>query len=425
MKNKYSNEIKEVSYRRKKIAYLVSCYPSVSHTFITREIKSLRKEGYQVDSYSMNEPIGPFKKNSDESYDLKTTKVLKRNLLLNTIKSMVTLKYNKSYIKESLKYLFDTNGSKIKKIGHIIESLIFARYIEKSNIKLIHVHFSNPAARVALLSSKLTNIPWSLSIHGPDSLEDITKFDIKKHVEEAKFVRVISRYAYNQIIRHVGFSYIQKTHIVRCGVECGPVKSIDKENKIFRGCTVGRLVSAKGHYFLLKAIKKCKENGINIRWDFIGDGPQRQVLTQLAKSLHISQQVKFLGAKDREKAFDYIKQCDVFALTSLAEGIPVSLMEAMSLKKPVISTKINGIPELIQDSISGLLCDPANIDDIYQGLRKLYYNESLRKKMGEKALLKVRSEYDMNLNGEKMARLIEKYIEIKKVTNTIKIKVAS
>jgi colanic acid/amylovoran biosynthesis glycosyltransferase len=399
-----------------RIAYIASCYPCVSHTFITREIEALRNRGIFVDTYSMNQPNGPFAEGSDEAEHLRTTEILRIKLIIKFI--IIAIRNMGIFIQwlpGAIKLIMEGNSKLHKKLGYIMEAMIMAKCLKDNKIQHIHVHFVNPAADVALVASRALKISWSISIHGPDSMEDLSKFDFIRRVKSADCIRVISKYAKQQVLRHVGHDVAQKISVIHCGVEINEnITRNDRSTKNYSGLTVGRLVSAKGQIYLLEALEKLKnESGYEPKWVFIGTGPDEKYLKKKSRDLGLEEQVSFLGARDRRDVEENLEKCDLFVLPSLAEGIPVSLMEAMAKEVPVISCTTNGIPELIHDGINGILCEPTSVkqlhDALYQSISKNYSNEAMIY-MAKKTIM---NEYNSKTTGVQMMDLFMNILGVK------------
>lgn len=151
--------------------------------------------------------------------------------------------------------------------------------------------------------------------------------------------------------------------------------------------TVGRLVPAKDYGTLITAFKKLIKDGLNIDLIFVGDGSERSKLESMVQELGIAGYVTFTGFQGNVNSF--LSDFDVFALSSIREGIPVAMLEAMAMSVPVVATKVGGIPEVIQDNIDGLLVDSRNPEMIADALKRLIQDSSLRTRIGKAGRKKV------------------------------------
>jgi glycosyltransferase involved in cell wall biosynthesis len=151
--------------------------------------------------------------------------------------------------------------------------------------------------------------------------------------------------------------------------------------------TVGRLVPAKAYGTLITAFKRLKEVGLSTELIFVGDGGERSKLELMAQDLGIAEDITFTGFQADVNRF--LANFDIFVLSSIREGIPVSMLEAMAMSVSVVATRVGGIPEVIEHNVDGLLVDSENTEMLSQALRRLVEDGLLRKRIGEAGRKKV------------------------------------
>jgi len=399
-----------------KLAYLSSEYPGISHTFIFREIKTLRELGIPVLTASIRKPAHIDKMTSEEQKDAKNTIYIKSS----SISHIITC--HRSLIKKSFKdYLvmlaksasFTVNAphSVVKGVGYFIEAGILLSWMHKNNVNHLHVHFANPAATVAMIASYFGTIFFSLSVHGPDMFYNVDTALLAEKVKCAKRVRCISLYCRSQLMRIIPYNMWGKLDIVRCGID--PDKFLPRsepDNKIPEILCVGRLVPAKGQHILLSACGILKERGIKFSLIFVGDGEDGPSLEHLACELGINDHVTFTGAIGQDQVVHYYNRADIFALVSFAEGVPVVLMESMAKQIPCVSTNITGIPELIENSENGILLQPSDIEGLANALETLITDKELRERLGRQGRKKVTEDYNLSANCRMMADFFRNFL---------------
>jgi glycosyltransferase involved in cell wall biosynthesis len=177
---------------------------------------------------------------------------------------------------------------------------------------------------------------------------------------------------------------------------------------------VGRLVPAKGQHVLLAAVARLRASGRNLRLRLVGDGPDRASLQAAARRLSIEDAVIFEGAVNQDRIRDLYAKADVFALASFAEGIPVVLMEAMAMEIPCISTWITGIPELIRDSVDGLLVAPSDAEGLASAIARLMDDPELRARLGAAGRSRVIEKYDLRRNVARLADVFDARLGVTK-----------
>ncbi len=399
-----------------KIAYLASEYPGLSHTFIFREIHSLRDLGYEVKTSSIRRPANIEKMTNEEKIDADETFYIKSSSLLRIIKSHLGLLF-----RSPLKYFITLNDALshsrsgaigfFKAIAYFAEAGILLDWMHKYKISHVHVHFGNPAATVAMIATKYKTISFSMSIHGPDVFYNIAPNLLVEKVKRATAVRCISFYCQSQLMRLVSHDLWSKFHIVRCGINPEIfLPRPEPENDIPELLCLGRLVPAKGQHILLEAMNILKKRGEKCHLTFVGDGEDRNSLEKLTRDQDLTKNVTFTGAVGQNEVHKYYNQADIFVLSSFAEGVPVVLMEAMAKEIASVSTCITGIPELIENGKDGVLVTPADTIGLADNLQKILSDKKLRVEMGKKGRQKVLEMYDLNKNCRIMADFFQKTI---------------
>lgn len=169
------------------------------------------------------------------------------------------------------------------------------------------------------------------------------------------------------------------------------------------GTIVGRLVPVKGHIYLIKSICKVVNEFSNARFLFVGDGILMDELINQAKLLGITNYTYFLGM--RYDVAQILACGDLLLLSSINEGFGIAILEAMAMKKPVIATNVDGIPEIVDDGETGILVPPGDPDSFALAMIKLFSKRDLAKKMGLKGFEKVKRDFDIRVTAKKMERL--------------------
>lgn len=403
----------------KRVAYLANPYPAISHTFIFREIQSLRHHGLEVFPVSIDRSADLNKMTPEEQSEADEVKVLKDVRFLEAIAAVLRVFIRSPLgfarmIQMTLKLINKGPKNVVKAFGYLAETILFLDWIEEKDIDHIHEHFANPTAFIAMLANSYKNWGYSISVHGPDVFYQVDESMLAEKITRARFVRCISHYCRSQLWRLVPVSMWKKFHIVHCGVDPQVFKPVQRqENAIPEILCVGRLTSAKGQHILLDALHSVKEQGHRFHLTVVGDGEDRQSLEQMVDELDLSEQVRLTGALGQSKVLEYYRSSDLFVLPSFAEGVPVVLMEAMAQEIPVISTRITGIPELIEHEKTGLLVTPGNSGELAEAIVRILRNKAFGRELGMGARKAVLREFNQSENYQYLHRLFEKYGERK------------
>jgi glycosyltransferase involved in cell wall biosynthesis len=396
-----------------RIAYLLSRYPAVSHTFFLKEVLGLRERGLDIHVASINPPDRPRHDlpvveaiEADHTFYVKSGGIAQLALQL----LLVALR-NPGVTLRGLRATFHLGGWDMKAwafaLFYLAEALLVGQWMRRRSLNHLHVHFGGPVATVGMITAQAWRVPWSITLHGPDEFFDQEAFYLRQKVESADFVVCISDFCRSQVLRLAPNLADGRLEVVRLGVDCEallpPVLDPRSIRATVRLVCTGRMVSAKGHRILLEAIAPLITDGVEISCALVGDGPERRSLEALAARLGISGQVRFLGALAHQATLAEVAQADIFVLASFAEGLPVALMEAMALGVPCVSTTIAAIPELIEDGGNGLLVSPSNVQALRDALRRLTEDSDLRRTLGQRARVTVEVHYNLARNLDKLA----------------------
>jgi len=301
----------------------------------------------------------------------------------------------------------------IKNLAVFPKGVFIAEMIGRENIEHIHAHWGSTTATMAYIVSRLTSIPWSFTLHRWDIKENNM---LKEKVRLAKFVRCISEHGKNELFQIIGKDYQEKIKVVHMGVKTPIDVSESEEPKgFFTIVTPANLLEVKGHKYLIEACFNLVRQGIkNFQCFFYGDGPLRIKLESLIGEKKLTNFVKMPGVLPHEKLIKMYKnkEIDVVVLPSIItkiehEGIPVSLMEAMAYRIPVISTNTGGIPELLSNG-AGIIVEEKSPKQLAEIILKIMKNKNLRKELAERGYQKVQKEFNIKKNTKTLLELMQK-----------------
>jgi len=401
-----------------KIGYLVSEYPAYSHTFILREVLGLRARGIDIHVASINNcKIPPKKRDLDEKKEAEKTFYVKSQGFWKAL-GVFFLEFFRSPLLflSTLGYALWLGGTDIKAVlfgfFYFIEALLIGRWMREKELSHLHVHFANPAAHVALLASKLFPITFSLTVHGPDEFDFAVHNRVKEKVAHAKFVICIGNFAQSQVMKWTEIKDHSKLIICRLGIDVNhfTYKFRPLGTQPIEVLCVGRLVATKGQLILIQAAKEVIQKGYDLRIRFIGGGPDFSALQEQTKREGLQDKISFTGPLSQEKVKEAYLTADLFVLPSFAEGIPVSLMEAMASGVPCISTFVCGIPELIRHEVDGLLTVPSCTEELSNAIITLIQQPALRESYALSARNRVMQDYNFEKNCDQLAQIFTSHI---------------
>ena len=395
----------EVSSR--KVAYLVSHYPAISHTFILNEIMQLRKEGFEICTASINAcDRQPSQLPEIERPEEAATFYVKPAGFLAAMRAVIlTAVHHPVGAVRGLLFTIRLGGTP-KRYLYFVEALMLGMWMRREAVTHLHVHFGMAAATAAMLVSKTFPVTYSITIHGPDEFYDVSKYYLAEKMASAHLVCCIGSFARSQLMLISPSSQWHKYQVVPLGVDPGrfaPGARLAKRH--FEIVCIGRLVAAKGQHILLSAVKRLVQEDRDVKLRLVGDGPERSSLERRIADEGLANHVIVEGAVNQDRIPEILKNADVFALASFAEGVPVALMEAMAAEIPCVSTRITGIPELIRDEIDGLLVSPSDDEGMTDALRRLADEPELRRRLGKAGRARVMDRYNLERNTKALAEV--------------------
>jgi glycosyltransferase involved in cell wall biosynthesis len=400
-----------------RLAYLISRYPAISHTFVLREVRALRARGFDIKVASINAPDRADRGlTAEEREESAATYYVKRDGPQGAVRahSAALVEHPVAYFR-ALGFALRLGGFDLQRIFmgllYFIEAVMVGQWMKRNALRHLHVHFATPASTVGLVAARVFPVTLSLTVHGPDEFYNVSSYSLAEKIRGASFICCIGNYARSQLMKLSPFAEWNKFEVSPLGVDSqiftprvAPVTS----DEPFEVICVGRLVPAKGQHILVAAIERLIQAGHNVLLRFVGDGPDRHTLAEMVRARNLEAHVVFEGAVNQDRIRSLYARADVFALASFAEGIPVVLMEAMAMEIPCVTTFITGIPELIDDGESGLLVAPSDDAALAAAIAKLIDQPQLRTQLGRNGRQAVMEKYDLGRNTERLAEIFRR-----------------
>ena len=396
-----------------RIAYLVSRYPAVSHTFILREVQRLRSANFEIHVASINPPDRAASvMTSEERDEAAATFYVKREGIRGAIlaHAAVLMSSPRAYFK-GLAFALKLGGTDLRRLifsfCYFVEAVVLGHWMQSRGLRHLHVHFANAAATVGLIASRTFPIEFSMTVHGPDEFYDVTDLRLADKMAGASFACCIGQFARSQLMKLSPPLEWEKFEIGPLGVDPQffTPRPFRTSPDSFELLCVGRLVPSKGQYILLAAISRLVKSYPNIKLRLVGDGPAREGLERAIAVNDLGRYVTLEGSVNQDQIRDYYRQADIFVLPSFAEGIPVVLMEAMAMEIPCISTFVAGIPELIRNEVDGILISPSDDRALAGAIKRLIEEPDLRRRLGEAGRRRVVEKYDLDRNVTHLAEI--------------------
>ena len=393
-----------------KIAYLINQYPMVSHTFIRREILALERQGFDILRISLQGWNDRLVDEEDKQEQINTRYVMQNGVIALLLAFLRTLLTNpKGFFSAFMLAIRMGRGAERPlpyHFAYLAEACRILPWLNDFGATHLHAHFGTNSAEIATLTHALSGISYSFTVHGES---EVFSGGIAEKVRHASFVVAISSYGRSQLYYRSNALHWPKIKVVHCGLEPAFYNSVSIPQPVSpRLVCVGRLCIAKGQLQLIEATHRLVSKGIKFELVLAGDGIIRAEVEKLIAKYNLASHVKITGWISSSQVREEILASRALVLPSFSEGLPVVIMEAMSLRRPVLSTYISGIPELVQPGINGWLIPAGSIDDLVAAMENcLLTSQDELKKMGDAAYLRVVERHSIDTEAAKLATLIK------------------
>jgi len=397
-----------------RIAYLLSEYPTLGHTYLLREVRELRALGWEIQTVSIRRPgERPSSMSAAETEEQGSTWYVLGTPPWEFLWAHLTtfgtrpVAYWRGFATAWRLARFARRPS-LFAIAYFSEAILAGHWLRKAGFTHVHSVYSTT---IGLILSRIFPVQLSMTLHGPEEFINPDGFGIKEKVEAALFVCSISHFGKSQIMLSSSPADWHKIEVTPLGIDCaeGPPVICREDPAPFRLIAVGRLAPAKGYPILLEAVAALVAAGRSIHLTLVGEGPERSRLEQQASRLGILDKVVFAGWKTQTELHDLYRNSDLCVLSSFAEGIPVVFMEAMALGVPCVAPRIAGIPELIRDGIEGFLVTPASVEELAGAIGDMMDKPSLRRQMALSSRERVVEKYNLHKNAAHLAAIFSRY----------------
>lgn len=391
------------------ISYLINQYPKVSHSFIRREILALERQGFHVQRIAQRGWRDTLVDAQDMSEREKTQYIVRQGIARMMLAAIAVAFAKPAVFFKTLALAFRLRkGSDTSLIYHLVyflEACQMQAWLKAHQSQHIHAHFGTNSSEIAMFASQLSGIPYSFTVHGPEEFDKPIALGLNQKIKLAKFVAAISSYGRSQLFRWANYEDWPKVKEVHCGLEPDFYQHAPNvEPQQNQMVCVGRLCEQKGQLLLIEAMKALKDKGRSFHLVLAGDGEMRAEVESLIQQYNLESNVTITGWISSDQVRDYILSSQMLVLPSFAEGLPVVIMESMSLKRPVISTFVAGIPELVKSGENGWLCAAGDVAGLVNVIETaLSTPNNVLKEMSESAYKSVVARHDINTEASKLA----------------------
>jgi glycosyltransferase involved in cell wall biosynthesis len=409
-----------------RLGYLYSRYPVISQTFCDAEMLELEQRGIELVIGSVYPPLTSLRHEYiarlaapiHYAPPQEILRILERN-------AKTTRKWPRDLVEQHE----GRYGPMAKAEERARNALYFAGFFARSGVDHVHVHFANRAAHTAVFLKEISGIPFSVTAHGQDFMKDLGSDDLLREIcAAAEFVAAETDYS-RDLLRQRCPNSAAKIHRVYNGIDLERFPVPRSANNHFpRIVSVGRLVPFKGFDDLIDACDELARRRIDFVCDIIGDGPLRETLQAKIEQLDLSSRVNLLGSLSQGAVLEKLQVADIFALASTTDAqgatdvFPTVILEAMASARPVVSTRLAGIPELVVDGQTGMLAPPGDSTALAHALEQLLRDPKLRLRFGHSGRARIEQDFRIEQTVAPLINLFEngqfqKPTSVCKVTN--------
>src|SRR5438093_6221334 len=395
-----------------RLGYLYSRYPVISQTFCDAEMLALERCGLKLEIGSIYPPLTSLRHEHISCLRAPIHYAPPQEILrISEKNAKIASRWPRDLVEQHERRY----GSGVKAGLRARNALYFADFFARNDVDHVHVHFANRAAHTALFMKEISGIPFSVTAHGQDFMKDLGSDDLLREIcAAAEFVAAETDYSRDLLCERCPDS-AAKIHRVHNGIDLEhfPTPATATINPVPRIISVGRFVAFKGFEHLIAACAELARRGSDFSCEIIGDGPLRDALQKKIDMLNLSPRVNLLGSLSQRAVLEALQAADIFALASVtdAEGasdvFPTVILEAMASARPVVSTRLAGIPELVVGGQTGVFVSPEDASALTQALEQLLRDTELRLRYGRAGRARIEQHFRIEDTVTPLLRLIE------------------
>ncbi|MBI5866894.1 MAG: glycosyltransferase family 4 protein [candidate division Zixibacteria bacterium] len=390
-----------------RIGYVVKMFPRLSETFVLNEILELERQGVDVVVFSLKKP-------NEGRFHPGVTRVKAPVIYLEDLEpkkwwSWLSVEWTAfAPHAQGLWSILERElpTANAMRIDEIFYGAFIAAKAARMDIRSLHAHFASIPATLAFYASATSGIPYSFTAHAKDIYTDsVDQTLLEKKLAAAQFVITVTDFNRRYLAAKFPNIPSERIRVLHNGVDLdffSPGESTSPSGNSILG--VGRLVPKKGFEYLLRACSILRNRGVGLRCQIVGQGPGEPALRELSKELGLEADVEFLGARNQEEVRALMRSATVTCLPCLRDGdgnqdaLPTVLLEALGCGLPVVSTRLSGIPEIIDSEENGLLVEPGEPDELALALGRVLESESLRQRYAILGRKKAEEKFDLRRN---------------------------
>ncbi|HKP95032.1 MAG TPA: glycosyltransferase family 4 protein [Fibrobacteria bacterium] len=379
------------------MAYLIHTFPQYSSTFINDEVDEMRRQGAELALFAVQKPGAKEYPSAFERFVRETRYIFpirKGPFFARHLKVLAQKPW--SYL-SCIAWILAKRGlgirNRVRTLYHFAEAVYIHPEIRERGCRHVHAHFLFGGASVAYFLNRIHGMSYSLTAHGSDIFVDRVLHAEK--LGHARFTRLATEYNAAFLRPKIPAPLRHTLHVIPFGIDRNRIPPAEGRNPArhasfsgrspLRLLSVGRLIWQKAQHLLLEACSQAARSGFEFHLRLVGEGPLRSDLEAQIRTLGLETRVTLVGAIPQDEVWLEYRRADIFLLTSVSEGSPFVILEALACGLPVIAPALHGIPEMIRDGVDGRLFQTGSALSLTEAMGELMGNDTLRKRFGIEA----------------------------------------
>jgi colanic acid/amylovoran biosynthesis glycosyltransferase len=398
--------------RHSEVAYVLKMFPRFSQTFVVNELLAHEAAGLPLNIFSMRlsddtrfheslarvqSPVTHILKPSGKSYDF-LAELRATHRLMPTVLEVIA---NNPWIIAS----------------DMQQAMILARTVHERGIRHLHAHFGTIATTVSRLAAAMAGITYSFTAHAKDIFhESVSKRDFRSKMDDAAAVVTVSHYNLEHLAAEFPSVADRIVHIDN-GLDLSHFRYEEPTCREPLVLGIGRFVEKKGFTYLIEACSEIFKAMPRARCEIIGVGVLEDELRSQIDRLGLQGSVRLLGPQPQEEVRRKLRQASVLAAPCVLaadgdrDGLPTVLLEAMAIGTPVVSTDVTGIPEILEDGVTGLAIPQRDSSALAGACQRLLEDAGLRKRLSVNARALIEKRFDICQNSAQLRALFGRILE--------------
>jgi colanic acid/amylovoran biosynthesis glycosyltransferase len=397
-----------------KVAYIVSGFPTLYETFVLYDMLIMEDLGVSIELYPLRRmraqvvhPEAPRWIECAHYHPYLSLKILRAQW---NYFRRDPIQYLKLWA-EVLRGAWGSANYFLGAIAIFPKSALYAEEMSRLGVVHVHAHFANHPAVSALIVHRLTGIPFSFTARGSDV--NVDRHMLKEKIQAADFALAVSADLKRTMVGECGSALRDKIQVIRGGVDVDRLTppAAQHSGGPLRILCVARFEEVKGHTYLVEACRILRERGMPFECRLVGEGPLAQAIDRQIGQAGLRSEIQNLGPLSYQEVIHQLAEADVLVLPTSPtaagdrEGMPTVLQEAMACGLPVVSCLVEGVAELVDHEVTGMLVLPKDAPALADAFERLYYDPGMRQRMGRAGRQKVAEKFSLRANTAKRAAL--------------------